>query len=76
MIRHAIEDFKNNNPEYDVQLKIYALIDSLNSTTRGTVVIRDIVLEEIPAYFSGRKTAEEVAEIIQNRVSRYLAEMN
>ena len=34
----------------------------------------DIVLEEVSAYFADQKTAEEVAEIIQSRVSLYISE--
>ena len=36
--------------------------------------IEEIVLEDADSYFSGQKTKEEVAEIIQNRVSTYLME--
>ncbi|MDD6503040.1 MAG: hypothetical protein PUF46_05935, partial [Oscillospiraceae bacterium] len=38
--------------------------------------INDILLEEASAYFNGVKTAEEVSEIIQNRVALYLKEQN
>lgn len=37
-------------------------------------VIHDIASEEVQAFFAGDKTADEVAEIIQNRVSLYLNE--
>ncbi len=37
---------------------------------------RQIVLEEVAAFFSGDKTAQEVAEIIQNRVQLHLWEMS
>lgn len=36
--------------------------------------IFDIINEEAPALFSGKKTAQETAKVIQNRVSTYLAE--
>ena len=36
--------------------------------------IMTIVLEEAELYFAGEKTAEEVAELIQNRVTIYLDE--
>lgn len=39
-------------------------------------VVDGIVEEETEAFFAGDKTAEEVAEIIQNRVSIYLAEQS
>lgn len=37
-------------------------------------VIFEIMQEEVQAYFAGDKTAAEVAEVIQNRVSLYLNE--
>ena len=36
--------------------------------------IHSIILEEVPAYFSGQKTAKQVAEIIQSRVTIFLEE--
>lgn len=36
--------------------------------------IQDIILEEIQAFFEGQKTVEDVADIIQSRVSLYLEE--
>ena len=36
--------------------------------------IYNIITEESYAYFSGQKSAEEVAEIIQNRVQNYIDE--
>ncbi len=38
--------------------------------------IQDIILEETAGFFSGEKTAEEVAHIIQSRVKIYLDERN
>jgi len=56
--------------------KILELIDSLefhdNRVDRGII---EIVLEEADFYFANRKTAEEVADIIQSRVNIYLAEI-
>lgn len=37
-------------------------------------MIYDIIWEEVQVFFAGDKTADEVAEIIQNRVSLYLNE--
>ena len=37
-------------------------------------VISDIVYEETAPFFEGKKTAEEVAKIIDNRVQLYLDE--
>ena len=36
--------------------------------------IRSIVIEEVPAFFNGQKTAKQVAEIIQSRVTLFLEE--
>lgn len=36
--------------------------------------IKNILTEEIPYYPSGSKSASEVCEMIQNRVSTYIAE--
>ncbi|MCL2253019.1 MAG: ABC transporter substrate-binding protein [Lachnospiraceae bacterium] len=56
--------------------KILELIYSLefhdNRIERG---VMEIVLEEADFYFLGKKTAEEVADIIQSRVNIYLAEI-
>jgi hypothetical protein len=63
--------------EKDVQ-KIYDLIDSITTRSvisRATAGIWTILLDEIPGYFNGDKTAEETAAIIQNRVSIFMKEM-
>jgi ABC-type glycerol-3-phosphate transport system substrate-binding protein len=36
----------------------------------------DIILEEVPAFFAGDKTAQETADIIENRVNIYLSEQS
>ena len=50
------------------------LINSLTEVRAYNSYIYDIVREEAGAYFSGQKPAEEVADIIQNRVSNYISE--
>ena len=42
------------------------------ATSENTIV--NIIEEEAGAYYAGQKTAEEVADIIQSRVSIYLSE--
>ncbi|MDE6764209.1 MAG: extracellular solute-binding protein [Oscillospiraceae bacterium] len=52
-------------------------IDFINSTeniSRNDEQVSNIINEEASAFFEGQKTSKEVAEIIQNRVSNYLAE--
>ena len=52
---------------------ICALLDS-STTARGGRQISSIVAQEAQGYFSGQKSAADVAALIQNRVSMYLAE--
>ena len=52
---------------------ICALLDS-STTDRGGRQISSIVAQEAQGYFSGQKSATDVAVLIQNRVSMYLAE--
>ncbi len=53
------------------------VLDLIMSTTNVARYDRDIykiIEEEAAPYFEGQKTAKEVADIIQNRVSNYIAE--
>ncbi|MBQ7980937.1 MAG: extracellular solute-binding protein, partial [Oscillospiraceae bacterium] len=53
------------------------VLDLIKSTTEIRRYDRDIykiIEEEAAPYFEGQKTAQEVADIIQNRVSNYIAE--
>lgn len=56
--------------------EIDLLCELLDSSTaaRGSSQISSIVLQEAQAYFSGQKSAADVAAIIQNRVTVYLEE--
>lgn len=59
------------------QSDIDKAMDIITSTTqicRYNHTITEIVTEEAGAYFSGSKTAEAAAEMIQNRVQNYLDE--
>ena len=49
-------------------------INSLTEARSYNSYVYDIVREEAGAYFSGQKSAEEAAGIIQNRAANYLAE--
>lgn len=60
------------NTDEDNQ-RVYDLISGAAEGNYNDSVI-DIVCEEAGAYFSGQKSAEEVAEVIQNRVQNYLNE--
>lgn len=54
--------------------RIMELIESVKAVSTTDIQIESIVHEEVVAYFSDEKTAEEVARVIQERVSTYLAE--
>ena len=54
--------------------KLLDFIKSVDSVYHDDKYVKVIVEEEAGAYFAGQKSAEEVAEIIQNRVQNYLDE--
>ena len=60
------------NTDEDNQ-RVYDLISGAVERKRSDN-ITDIICEEAGAYFSGQKSVEEAAEIIQNRVQNYLDE--
>lgn len=61
------------NTDEDIR-RVMDIINSADSTWNYDSQITKIVTEETGAYFAGQKSAKEVAGIIQNRVSNYLAE--
>lgn len=54
--------------------RVDAFLESLSQCYQEDTAMVDIIIEEATAFFSGQKTAEEVAELIQSRVSIYVAE--
>ncbi|WP_312475710.1 extracellular solute-binding protein [Neobacillus sp.] len=50
------------------------MITEANTQVRSNDKIQAILSEELKSYFSGQKSAESVADIIQNRVMTYLNE--
>jgi maltose-binding protein MalE len=50
-------------------------INRLTGVSRNDTALMRIIEEEVSAFFAGSKTAEECAELIQNRASTYVAEM-
>ncbi len=56
--------------------KISDLIYSVSNFTRNNSDIISIISEETESFFVGQKSVEEVASIIQNRVSTYLSEIS
>ena len=51
-----------------------ALILATNAIFRFDSAVYSIVAEEADAFYSGIRTAEEAAKLIQSRVQTYLAE--
>lgn len=61
------------NTDEDNQ-RMMDFIKSITATNNYDTKISDIITEESAPYFSGQKTAAQAAEIIQNRISNYIAE--
>ena len=51
------------------------LLDSIDTIYSFDKNIFSIIKEESGAYFNGDKTAEDVTNLVQRRVSLYLSEM-
>lgn len=54
--------------------KLYDYILSIKTMYQYDIQIHNIVQEEASAFFSGQKSAEEVADLVQNRVTTYINE--
>ncbi|MDE6708935.1 MAG: hypothetical protein K2J76_00420, partial [Oscillospiraceae bacterium] len=78
----AAENAKKENDEIDYGANTdednQRIFDLLNSAVGGVIendiIIFNIIEEETMTYFSGQKSAEQVAETIQNRVQNYIDE--
>lgn len=57
--------------EYDLFMKLYEGIETVKSSNSS---IEAIIMQECEAFYAGQKTVEETAQLIQNRVSLYVAE--
>ncbi len=55
--------------------KVDKLLHSVNKSVLVDLNISRIINEEVNSFFSGDKTAEEVADLIQNRVNTYINEI-
>jgi hypothetical protein len=62
-----------NNTDADNAV-IYDLLDEISTISRSDINIWNIIVEDTDIYFAGKKSAEETAKLIENRVSTYLAE--
>ena len=56
------------------QNRFWSLLDETDTYIYTNSIVQDIILSEADAFFSGEKTAEEVADTIQSRVNIYLQE--
>ena len=54
--------------------KVRDVIASISRKSQNDNTVYDIINEEAGAYFSGQKSAKEVAALVQNRVSTYVNE--
>lgn len=70
---YAIEDAKPTQADVDKTMEI---INSTKQISKYNYTVTDIVVEEAGSYFSGSKTAEDAAQMIQNRVQNYLYEIS
>jgi hypothetical protein len=63
----------NDNTDEDNE-RLFNYIKSLTTTTSYDTDLTNIITEEAGAYFSGQKTVDDVADIIQNRATTYINE--
>jgi hypothetical protein len=77
-ITAAVEKAQNGGQAYsaDCGETLLHLIENASQKRIWDSQIESIVQEEVTAFFTGDKSAEETAKIIQNRVSIYLAEQS
>ena len=54
--------------------QIRALIDAVDTVYQYDDTVAAILVEEASAFYAGVRSAEEAAQLIQNRVQTYLAE--
>ena len=85
-IKNEQVKFINNSPFYNSEhdkLKSLAGLDRLmtlfksaNALKREEFTINKIIDEELGIYLSGQKSADEIIDIIENRIALYLAEQH
>ena len=68
----ALEEFEELNQE-QVD-RIVSFVESVNKRGYYNEAISNIISEEAGAYFSGQKSARDVASVIQSRVQVYVNE--
>ena len=68
-----IEVYAMTQEQYDT---VNGLIENTNRIMRYDQSLMEIINDEAGAFFAGEKTAEETAQLIQNRVQLYMAEQS
>ena len=65
---------KNSDLSEDDIHRYIDYLSSVDTIWQADTTVSDIIDEEISAFTSGAKSAEETAQIIQSKVSIYLSE--
>jgi len=68
---NTVEIFAMTQEEYDLFIEVY---ERCNSVQTYNNKIMTMITEEVAPYFEGQKTAQEVAALIQNKVSLFVME--
>ena len=66
--------FTDATPEESRQVR--ELIESCDRVHREDRAVMEIIMQDLPSYFNGDKSAEEVVVIIQTRIETYLGEQS
>lgn len=69
------EDLPVQISDYDAE-RLFSLISKIENVAIYDETVLDIIHKESASFFNGDKTAEEVAKIIQSKVSIYIAEQS
>jgi len=74
----AEDDYDSINQEMELEKsyvdKVMAILKGARVIARENPIINNIIDEEVGNYLSGQKSADMVADIIENRIGIYLAE--
>lgn len=70
------EDAECQPPSPDMESRAWDIINNIDCVAEYDEFIYSIVTDEAAAFFAGERSAEEAAEIIQSRVSIYVAEQS
>ncbi len=71
----TMQDKKYELTQSDAQ-KLWALVNDTTLLSGSDPAVLTIITEEYNPYFSGTRTTEEAAVLVQNRAALYLAEQS